>query len=85
MSSAETLQLFEDQPIRTAWDNTEEEWYFSIVDVIGVLTEQPDSRRASTYWAVMKKRLNEEGAIELLTNCKQLRLKAVDGKPQITA
>ena len=85
MSSAETLQLFEDQPIRTAWDNTEVEWYFSIVDVIGVLTEQPDSRRARTYWAVMKKRLNEEGAIALLTNCKPLRLKAVDGKQQITA
>ena len=84
MSSAETLQLFEDQPIRTAWYNEEEECYFSIVDVIGVLTEQPDTRHASTYWAVMKKRLNEEGANELLTNCKQLKLKASNGKHRAT-
>ena len=50
----ENLQLFEDQPIRTAWNETEEEWYFSIVDVVGVLTNQPDARHASTYWAVLK-------------------------------
>jgi len=55
----ENLQLFEDQPIRTAWSEAEEEWYFSIVDVVGILTEQPDARHASTYWAVLKKRLNE--------------------------
>jgi len=66
----ENLQLFEDQPIRTAWNETEEEWYFSIVDVVGVLTNQSDARHASTYWAVLKKRMNEEGANELLTNCK---------------
>ena len=49
MNSTETLQLFEDQPIRTTWDAEVEEWYFSIVDVVGVLTEQPDARHASTY------------------------------------
>ena len=54
MSNNETLQLFEDQPIRTAWDPEEEEWYFSIVDVVGVLTEQSTTRSASTYWAVLK-------------------------------
>ena len=84
MSSTETLQLFEDQPIRTAWDAEVEEWFFSIVDVVGILTEQPDARHSSTYWAVLKKRLNEEGASELLTNCKQLKLKAADGKRRAT-
>lgn len=80
MTSEENLQLFENQPIRTAWDAEAEEWFFSIVDVVGVLTDQPDARHASTYWAVMKKRLNVEGADQLLTNCKQLKLKSADGK-----
>ncbi len=84
MFNAESLQLFEDQPIRTAWDGETEEWFFSIVDVVGVLTDQPDARHASTYWAVLKKRLNEEGASELLTNCKQLKMKAADGKRRST-
>ena len=78
------IQLFEDKRIRTAWDEEKEEWYFSIVDVVAVLTEQPDQRHASTYWAVLKKRLNEEGADQLLTNCKQLKLKAADGKCRST-
>lgn len=80
MTNEENLQLFENQPIRTAWDAEAEEWFFSIVDVVGVLTNQPDARHASTYWAVMKKRLNVEGADQLLTNCKQLKLKSADGK-----
>lgn len=81
MSNIENLQLFEDQAIRTAWNEEEEEWYFSIVDVVGVLTEQTTQRSASTYWSVLKKRLKEEGADELLTNCKQLKLKSPkDGK-----
>ena len=84
MSNAENLQLFENQPIRTAWDEADEEWYFSIVDVVGILTEQPDARHSSTYWAVLKKRLHEEGVSELLTNCKQLKLKATDGKRRST-
>lgn len=83
-SSNESLQLFEDQAIRTAWDEENEEWYFSIVDVIGILTEQETTRSASTYWAVLKKRLKAEGADELLTNCKQLKLKAADGKRRLT-
>lgn len=78
------IQLFEDQTIRTAWDEENEEWYFSIVDTVAVLTEQPDARHASTYWAVLKKRLKGEGADELLTNCKQLKLKATDGKRRLT-
>lgn len=78
------IQLFENQTIRTAWDEENEEWYFSIVDTVAVLTEQPDARHASTYWAVLKKRLKGEGADELLTNCKQLKLKAADGKRRLT-
>ncbi len=80
----ENLQSFEDQPIRTAWSEREEEWYFSIVDVVGVLTDQPAPRHAGTYWAVLKKRLNKEGANELLADCKQLKLKAADGKRRLT-
>lgn len=73
--------MFEDQPIRTAWDETQEEWYFSVVDVVAALTEQTEARKASTYWAVLKKRLKDEGADELLTNCKQLRMRSPkDGK-----
>ena len=81
MSGQDKIQLFEDQPIRTAWDAEQEEWFFSVVDVVGILTEQPTQRNASTYWAVLKKRLKDEGADQLLTNCKQLKLKSPkDGK-----
>ena len=79
MDNENKIQLFEDKRIRTAWDEEAEEWYFSIVDVVSVLTDQPTPRSASTYWAVLKKRLIEEG-FQLLTNCKQLKLKAADGK-----
>ena len=78
------LQQFENQPIRMAWDEEKETWYFSVVDVVGALTDQPDARHASTYWAVLKKRLKSEGANELLTNCKQLKMKAQDGKNRLT-
>lgn len=79
------LQLFENKTIRTAWDEETEEWYFSVVDVVAVLTEQKTQRGASTYWAVLKKRLKDEGADQLLTNCKQLKLKSPkDGKRYLT-
>ena len=81
MTENEKLQMFEDQTIRTAWDEEKEEWYFSVVDAVAALTEQTDARKASTYWAVLKKRLKDEGADELLTNCKQLKMKSPkDGK-----
>ena len=83
-NTQENLQLFEEQAIRTAWSDDEEEWYFSIVDVVGVLTNQPTPRAASNYWAKLKQRLKEEGADELLTNCQQLKLKASDGKQRLT-
>ena len=78
-NTSENLQLFEDQAIRTAWNEEEEEWYFSIVDVVGVLTDQPDTRHAAKYWSVLKTRLKKEGS-ELTTNCSQLKMRAADGK-----
>ena len=84
MLQSDKIKLFEDKRIRTAWDEEQEEWYFSVVDVVAVLTEQPDARHASTYWAVLKKRLNSEGAGQLLTNCKQLKMTASDGKSRLT-
>lgn len=81
MSQNDKIQLFEDKCIRTAWDEEKEEWYFSIVDVVAVLTDQPDQRGASNYWAKLKQRLKEEGADQLLTNCQQLKMKSPkDGK-----
>ena len=84
MAADNKIQLFEDKRIRTAWDEEQEEWYFSVADVVAVLTDQPDARHASTYWAVLKKRLNSEGAGQLLTNCKQLKMTASDGKRRLT-
>ena len=84
MAQNDQIQLFEDKRIRTAWDAEKEEWYFSIVDVVAVLTDQPDARHASTDWAVLKKRLKDEGAGQLLTNCKQLKMTATDGKKRLT-
>lgn len=75
------IHIFEDKKIRTAWNESEEEWYFSVVDVVGVLTNQPTQRGASNYWAKLKQRLKEEGADELLTNCQQLKMPSPkDGK-----
>ena len=81
MAQNDKVQLFENKRIRTAWDEEKEEWYFSIVDVVAVLTDQPDQRGASNYWAKLKQRLKEEGADQLLTNCQQLKMKSPkDGK-----
>lgn len=77
----DAMQLFEDQPIRSAWDAEREEWYFSVVDVVQALTGQPDFNTARKYWNKLKQRLSEEGAGELVTNCHQLKLKSPkDGK-----
>ena len=81
MPQENRIQLFENKRIRTAWDAEKGEWYFSIVDVVSVLTDQPDQRGASNYWAKLKQRLKEEGADQLLTNCQQLKMKSPkDGK-----
>lgn len=78
------MNSFENKVIRTLWNEEDEEWYFSIVDVVGALTEQETQRSASTYWAVLKKRIVEESKNELLTNCKQLKMKSTDGKMRLT-
>ena len=74
------IQIFEKQPVRAIWNEQEEEWYFSVVDVVGVLTDSPDSRK---YWSVLKTRLKKEGN-ELTTNCSQLKMKSADGKMYFT-
>ena len=80
MNENEQLQLFEDQAIRTAWDEENEEWYFSVVDVVSVLTDAKDYDTARNYWKVTKKRLKDEGS-QLVTDCNQLKLKSPkDGK-----
>ena len=76
------IQLFENQRIRTAWDEEKEEWYFSIVDVVTVLTESGDYNTGRKYWNKLKQRLKAEGS-ELVTNCHQLKMKATDGKRRL--
>ena len=73
------IQLFENKQIRTAWDEEKQQWYFSVVDVVEVLTEQPDTRRAAKYWSVLKARMKKEGN-QLTTNCRQLKMTSADGK-----
>lgn len=80
MDGKDRVQLFEDQPIRTAWDEENEEWYFSVVDVIRVLT---DSQSPTAYWRKLKQRLKEEGN-ETVTNCHALKMLAQDGKRRST-
>ncbi len=79
----DNIELFEDKEIRTAWDNDKEEWYFSIVDVIAVLTDQPDFQKSRKYWNKLKQRLAEEGN-QTVTNCHQLKMTARDGKKRFT-
>jgi hypothetical protein len=76
MSTTEAIQLFEEKRVRTVWDAGQEKWYFSIVDVIGVLTESPNP---NNYWKVLKNRLKKEGS-QLVTNCNQLKMQSTDGK-----
>ena len=77
------IQLFEDKRIRTAWDEEKEEWYFSVIDVVAVLTDQPDYQAARNYWKGTKKRLKDEGN-ETVTACNQLKMTASDGKKRLT-
>ena len=80
MSEENNIQLFENQPIRTAWDPENEEWLFSIVDVVGILSESKDP---AAYWRKLKQRLKEEGN-ETVTNCHGLKMRAADGKRRMT-
>lgn len=83
MTKKETLKLFEDRKVRTVWDDKEEKWYFSIVDVVGILAESKDYQTERKYWNKLKQRLKEEG-FEPVTNCHQLKLRAEDGKMRLT-
>ena len=83
MTKHELSKLFEDRKIRTVWDDEQEKWYFSIVDMVGVLTDQPDTEHARNYWKVLKHRLKKEGN-ESVTNCNRLKLMAEDGKQRLT-
>ena len=80
MTKKQALQLFEQRKVRTVWDDVTEKWYFSVVDVVGVLTDSVDGRK---YWNKLKQRLKEEGN-ETVTNCHQFKLKASDGKMRLT-
>ncbi len=80
MEQNDQIQLFEDKRIRTAWDAEREEWYFSVVDIVAVLTDSVDP---AAYWRKLKQRMKEEGN-ETVTNCHGLRMKAADGKRRMT-
>ena len=76
MTKENAIRLFQDQKVRVLWDNELEKWFFSIVDIIGILTDSPNPRK---YWSVLKTRLKQEGS-ELATKCSQLKMQSVDGK-----
>ena len=76
MTKESAIQLFEQKQVRSLWDSEQEEWHFSIVDVVGILT---DSSNPNNYWKVLKNRLKKEGS-ELVTNCNQLKMESSDGK-----
>lgn len=80
MTKETAIKLFNQQKIRTHWDAEQEKWYFSIIDVIAVLTDSPNPRK---YWSVLKTRLKQEGS-QVATNCSQLKMRAADGKNYLT-
>ncbi|MDO9028361.1 MAG: Bro-N domain-containing protein [Candidatus Roizmanbacteria bacterium] len=80
MTKENAIRLFQDQKVRVQWDNEKEKWFFSIVDIIGILTESPNPRK---YWSVLKTRLKQEGS-ELTTKCSQLKMQSTDGKFYMT-
>ena len=82
MTTKQSLQIFEEKKVRTVWDEKQEKWYFSIVDVVTVLTDN-DYQGARKYWNKLKQRLTEEGN-QTVTNCHQLKMKAADGKMRLT-
>jgi hypothetical protein len=76
MTKENAIRLFQDQKVRVQWDEEKEKWFFSIVDIIGILTDSPNPRK---YWSVLKSRLKQEGS-QLTTNCSQLKIQSVDGE-----
>ena len=83
MKNQNKIKLFEDKKVRTLWNEGEEQWYFSIIDIIAILTEQENYQGARNYWKVLKHRLIKEGN-ETVTNCNQLKIEAEDGKMRLT-
>lgn len=83
MTQKNQIQIFNDRKVRTVWDSENEEWYFSTIDVVGVLTDTADYQTARKYWNKLKERLVKEGN-ETVTNCHQLKLPAADGKMRLT-
>ena len=81
MTKKEAIKIFEEKKVRTVWDDETEEWFFSVVDVVAILTDSPNP---SNYWKVLKHRLRKEGN-ESVTNCNQLKLPSTDGKYYKTA
>ena len=83
MTKKEAIKIFEEKKVRTVWDDEQEKWFFSIVDVVAVLTDSKDYQNARKYWNKFKQRLKEEGN-ETVTNCHQLKMMASDGKMRLT-
>ena len=83
MNQKQSIQLFQDSKVRTVWDEEQEKWYFSVVDVVGILVDSVDYQTARNYWKVLKHRLLKEGN-EMVTSCNRLKLLAPDGKMRMT-
>src|ERR1035437_371432 len=83
MTRKNGIKIFDEKLVRTVWDDEQEKWYFSVIDVVQALTDQPDFQRARNYWKVLKNRLIKEGN-ETVTNCNRLKLLAEDGKMRLT-
>lgn len=81
MTQKQAIQLFEERKVRTVWDDASETWYFSVIDVVGILTDSPDPKR---YWSVLKSRIKKEGGGEPTTICSTLKMPAPDGKMRLT-
>ena len=83
MTRKQAIQLFQERKVRTVWDDKDEKWYFSIVDVVEILADSKDYQTARNYWKVLKNRLKKEGN-ETVTNCNRLKLLSADGKMRLT-
>jgi len=83
MTDKKSIIIFEEYPIRRKWDEKKEKWYFSVIDIVAVLTEQKDYKKTQSYWTTLKNRLKNEGS-EVVTNCDKLKLVAKDGKKYLT-
>ncbi|PIT93706.1 hypothetical protein COU00_02950 [Candidatus Falkowbacteria bacterium CG10_big_fil_rev_8_21_14_0_10_43_11] len=81
--SNKSIVIFEDFPVRRKWMEKKEKWYFSVIDIVAVLTRQADYKKAQSYWTTLKNRLKQEGS-EIVTNCDKLKLEAKDGKKYLT-